>query len=101
MLALHGAGVSDGISVGRATVLARELPEIVEYTLDPEQVEAEVARFTRAVKSARRQLLKIRDHIPPDAPAEAVSFIDTHVMILDDRMISEAPTEIIREQRRN
>jgi len=101
MLALHGVGVSDGISVGRATVLARELPEIVEYTLAPDQLDAEIARFLHAVKSARRQLVKIRDHIPPDAPAEAVSFIDTHVMILDDKMISEAPMEIIREQRRN
>lgn len=101
MLALHGTGVSDGISVGKAYVLARELPDIVESAVAEAAIEDEVARFTRAVKTARKQLLNIRDHIPAGAPTEAASFIDTHVLILDDKMISEAPIEIIRNQRRN
>lgn len=101
MLALHGTGVSDGISIGKAIVLQRELPDILEYMLVEPSVEPEVARFQQAVKNARRQLLKIRDHIPANAPSEAASFIDTHVMILDDKMISEAPIEIIRKQQRN
>jgi len=101
MLALHGTGVSDGISVGKAFVLARELPDIVESVLAESAVEEEVVRFTRAVDAARKQLLLIRDHIPTGAPAEAASFIDTHVLILDDKMISQAPIEIIRKQRRN
>ena len=101
MLALHGTGVSDGISVGNAYLLERELPEIVESVLAESAVEHEIERFNRAVKSARKQLLTIRDHIPAGAPAEAASFIDTHVLILDDKMIAEAPIEIIRGQRRN
>ncbi|MFP5348547.1 MAG: phosphoenolpyruvate--protein phosphotransferase [Gammaproteobacteria bacterium] len=101
MLALHGAGVSDGIAIGRACLLARELPDIVENLLPPEQIEDEIARFKHAVEAARAQLIKIRDHIPAGAPAEAASFLDTHVLILDDKMISEAPIDIIRDQRRN
>ena len=101
MLALHGAGVSDGIAIGRACLLARELPDIVENSLPPEQIEDEVVRFQRAVEAARAQLIKIRDHIPVGAPAEAASFLDTHVLILDDKMISEAPIDIIRNQRHN
>jgi phosphotransferase system enzyme I (PtsI) len=101
MLALHGTGVSDGISIGTAFVLTRELPEIAAQTIALENVAAEVERFIGAVKAARAQLLKIREQIPHDAPIEAASFIDTHVMILDDKMISQAPIEIIRSQRRN
>lgn len=101
MLALHGAGVSDGISIGAAFVLSRELPDIAPQTIDAENIEREVERFLAAVKAARQQLLKIREQIPREAPAEAASFIDTHVMILDDKMISQAPVEIIRTQRRN
>jgi len=101
MLALHGAGVSDGIAIGRACLLVRELPDIVENVLPPEQIDDEVGRFQRAVAAARRQLISIRDHIPAGAPAEAASFLDTHVLILDDKMISEAPIAIIRNQRRN
>lgn len=98
MLALHGTGVSDGISIGRAFVLQRESPEIVQYVLLNGQIEDEVERFTRAVEAARAQLLQIRVHIPADAPSEAASFIDTHVLILDDKMISQEPIEMIRRQ---
>jgi phosphoenolpyruvate-protein phosphotransferase (PTS system enzyme I) len=101
MLALHGAGVSDGIAIGRAFVLTREFPEITLQTVAPEQVDHEVERFLTAVNGAREQLKKIRGQIPKDAPAEAASFIDTHLLILDDKMISEAPIEAMRGERRN
>lgn len=101
MLALHGTGVSDGISIGRAYVLQRELPEIPEYTLPRHQVEEEVARFTRAVGAAREQLREIRAHIPPGSPCEVASFLDAHLLILEDKMICEAPIDIIRRRRLN
>ncbi|HEY8555083.1 MAG TPA: phosphoenolpyruvate--protein phosphotransferase [Burkholderiales bacterium] len=101
MLALYGAGVSDGISIGGAFVLSRELPDIVPRSLRPEEVEAEVERFVAAVKAARASLQRIRAQIPADAPAEAASFIDAHMLILEDKMISEAPIEIIRSRRLN
>jgi phosphoenolpyruvate-protein phosphotransferase (PTS system enzyme I) len=101
MLALYGAGVSEGISIGSAFVLSRELPDIVPQTVAPSEIEREVERFLEAVKTARGQLRKIRAQIPPDAPVEAASFIDAHTLILEDKMISEAPIEIIRSQSRN
>jgi phosphotransferase system enzyme I (PtsI) len=36
MLALHGTGVSDGVAIGKAFVLQRELPEIPEYVIPRE-----------------------------------------------------------------
>lgn len=101
MLALHGTGVSDGISIGKAFMLQRELPEIPQFYVPPRLIDIEVERFELAVKDARAQLLKIREHIPLHAPTEAASFIDTHVLILDDKMISHTPIEIIRGERRN
>jgi phosphotransferase system enzyme I (PtsI) len=101
MLALHGTGVSDGIAIGKAYVLQRELPEIPEYTVASHQVEAEIERLTRAVEAARRQLRAIRDHIPPGAPAEAASFLDAHLLILDDKMLASAAAELVRRELRN
>jgi phosphoenolpyruvate-protein phosphotransferase (PTS system enzyme I) len=101
MLALHGIGVSDGVCIGKAYVLRRELPEIPEYTIAKHQVDAEIARFAGAVDAARQQLQSIRAHIPASAPVEATSFIDTHLLILDDKMISEGPKDIIRHEHRN
>jgi phosphotransferase system enzyme I (PtsI) len=101
MLALYGTGVSDGIAIGRAFVLQRELPEIPEYTIGRHQVEEEVARFAQAVEAARTQLRGIRSHIPASAPREASSFLDTHLLILEDPMIASAPADTIRRQRLN
>lgn len=101
MLVLHGKGVSSGISIGRAYVLQRERPSIPEYVLPSHLIDDEVARFHRAIDAARAQLRLIRDHIPANAPPETASFIDTHLLILDDTMIAQAPIESIRKNQYN
>src|SRR6266566_7339940 len=101
MLALHGTGVSSGIAIGKAHVLQRELPEIPHYVVIKDQIEPEIVRFTRAVETARAQLNSIRARIPANAPREAASFLDTHLLILDDPTISRAPVDTIRRDRHN
>jgi len=101
MLTLHGTGVSSGIAIGKAYVLHRERPEVPEYVLPKHLLVDEVERFHVAVEAARQQLTHIRDHIPRSAPAEIASIIDTHLLILQDKMISEVPTELIRNRQYN
>ncbi len=101
MLALHGKGVSNGIAIGRAYVLKRERLKIPEYVVPAPFVEDEVSRFLAAVESTRQELADIRSHIPPDAPVEAASFLDTHLLILNDTMVSEAPIKDIRANQWN
>ncbi len=101
MLALHGKGVSSGIAIGRAYVLKRERLKIPEYVIPAAFVEDEVRRFLEAVETTRQELGDIRDHIPPDAPVEAASFLDTHLLILNDTMVSEAPIKDIRDNQWN
>ncbi len=101
MLALHGKGVSAGIAIGRAFVLKRERVKVQEYVIPQAFVESEVERFAQAVERARHQLRDIRDHLPDAAPAEAASFIETHLLILNDTMIAEAPIQDIRRNQWN
>lgn len=101
MLALHGKGVSNGIAIGRAYVLRRERLKVPEYVVPAPFVEDEVSRFLAAVESTRQELAEIRSHIPPDAPVEAASFLDTHLLILNDTMVSEAPIKDIRANQWN
>ena len=101
MLALHGTGVSDGVAIGKAFVLQLDLPEIPEYVIPREYLDEEVARFQRAVEASRRQLVSVREHIPANAPPEAMSFLDAHLLMLDDKMISTAPGEMIRQKQCN
>lgn len=101
MLVLMGKGVSPGIAMGKAYVLERDHPEVPEYVLPKHLIEDEVRRFRIAVEASRRQLKEIRSHIPPSAPAETASFIDTHILILEDTMISQAPLETIQARQYN
>ncbi len=101
MLVLHGTGVSSGIAIGKAYVLHRERPEVPEYMLPQGSAEDEVGRFIAAIDAARTQLERIRDHIPKSAPPEISSIIDTHLLILHDKMICEAPVATIRTKHYN
>ena len=101
MLPLHGTGVSSGLAIGKAYVLHRDRPEVPEYVLPPHMLDDEVSRFLQAVDKAREQLERIREHIPPGAPPEIASIIDTHHLILRDKLISEAPVELINRQQVN
>ena len=101
MLALHGKGVSSGIAIGRAYVLKRERVKVPEYVVPAHSIDQEIQRFLAAIEGARKELSEIRDHIPAEAPVEVASFIDTHLLILSDTMVSEAPIRDIRDHQWN
>jgi len=101
VLILHGTGVSSGIAIGKAYVMQRDHPEVPEYVLPAHLIDDEIERFMRAIELGRSQLQSIRSHIPKTAPPEIASIIDTHLLILEDTMITNAPIETIRNKRYN
>ncbi|MGU9957461.1 MAG: phosphoenolpyruvate--protein phosphotransferase [Arenicellales bacterium WSBS_2016_MAG_OTU3] len=101
MLSLHGAGVGSGIAIGTAYVVQRNTPEIPHYAIDEPEVDKETQRFRLAVDMARRELLKVKRDLPENAPSEVGTFIDAHLMMLDDPLISEMPIKTIRESKHN
>ena len=101
MFSIFGTGVSKGICIGTAYVLRRTHLDVPDYVLAHEFIEDEVRRFEAAVEAARLQLKTIRRHIPKSAPAETASFIDAHLLMLEDKLLTESPVELIRRQGRN
>ena len=96
-LIISGLGVSRGIAIGNVHLLLRSSLEVYERTLLPEEINAEVKRFKAAVDRAGKQLRKIQDTVPPEAPKEIASFIESHVLMLKDSMLSKAPIDLIKE----
>src|SRR3989441_1129355 len=98
---LHGHAVSGGITVGYAHLVATARLEVAHYEVAPEAVDAELARFDRAMQTAQQELQDLKAHIPPDAPKEFEAFLDLHRMILNDSALAQAPRELIRSRRSN
>ncbi|MDE2149669.1 MAG: phosphoenolpyruvate--protein phosphotransferase [Gammaproteobacteria bacterium] len=98
---LSGIGVARGIGIGRAQRLHIGELEIPEYTIAAEDIEHEVVRYYGAQRRAKEQLRAVRSTIPGGAPDEIAAFIDTHLLMLDDRALTEAVVSIIRERHCN
>jgi phosphotransferase system enzyme I (PtsI) len=98
---LHGYPVSSGITVGNAHLVSTARLEVAHYEIAPDAVDAEVARFDRAMQAAQDELAALKSHIPPGSPAEFEAFLDLHRMILNDSALAQAPRELIRKRRAN
>lgn len=100
-LIVTGIGVSRGIAIGNVHLLNRGAPEVFERKLEDHEIDAEVERFKDAVDGAAEQLSGIRNTIPEDAPKDVAAFIDSHLLMVRDSMLSKVPIEIIQEQQCN
>ena len=98
---LHGAGVSGGIAIGYAHLVSTARLEVPHYEIAPDLIEAELERFDTAVAQVRGELVGLHASVPASAPAEMGAFLDVHIMILNDAMLSETPRELIRARRCN
>lgn len=99
--ALHGTPVSGGIAIGHAHLISHAKLEAAHYRIPSHQIAEEIARFDVAVGSVRAELEALRANVPATAPAEFVGFIDVHLMILNDSMLSVEPRKIIENEQCN
>jgi len=98
---ISGIGLSRGIALGDAHVLDRLQPDVSETRLPEGRVDDEVARYKAALRSAQEQLHSVLEQIPRGTPQDIREFIDTHLLMLNDAPIAEAPVKLIREHRVN
>ncbi len=96
-----GIGVTSSIAIGEAYHLQCGQAEARRRTIAPEDVEHETARYQQAVLGARQDLNAVRDQIPKATPTDIYAFIDTHLLMLEDAALVEAPIETIQSQRCN
>ncbi len=100
-LTLHGIGVSKGIAIGKVHIIKHEPVEITEYCLPNYALEEEIARFENAIAMARQQLQHIRDKVPKDATVDIAVFIDAHLLMLEDSLLTRVPIDLINEHQCN
>ncbi len=97
---LYGIGASPGITVGKILVLRRHTRKAGWYHLAPENIDNEVNRFMLAIDQAEQELVHLRSHLAEDL-SDALSIIDSHVLMVRDRMIVDRTVEIINNRNIN
>jgi phosphoenolpyruvate-protein phosphotransferase (PTS system enzyme I) len=98
---IHGVGVSSGVAIGHAHLVSNALLEVVHYQLPKHLIDDEIKRFSDAIATVKADLVQINSSFRKSAPAELSAFIGTHLMMLEDRTLSEAPKDIIRNEQCN
>ncbi len=99
-IALTGIGIpaETRIAIGKAFALGQSPVCVTPGWIEEAHVEHEIQRFKDAIIQAAAQLHKVRQHIPDNAPLEIAEFINTHLLMLQDQAISNAPIDFIYKQ---
>jgi len=94
---ISGIGVSKGIAIGEAFVLAREQLDARQINLPASKIEAEIQRFKTALALANKRLHDIKAKIASNTADDIVVFIDTHLLMLEDPAFDEGTIANIKE----
>ncbi len=98
---LHGAGVSGGIAIGHAHLVSSARLEAAHYEIGAQEIDAELARFDRAIAQVQGELDALQASVPAAAPVEMKAILNLHAMLLKDSNLSAVPRELIRTRRCN
>ena len=98
---LSGIGVSRGVAIGRVQRMQGAALEVRERRLAASEIEHEITRYYGAQRRAREQLSEVKARIPTGTPAEIAAFIDTHLLMLEDRSLTDAVVAHVREHKIN
>lgn len=97
----YGAPVSEGIAIGKPHFLNSLDEDLPDFEISIGDVDAEIARYRKALFSSKEDLTKLRHDLAMEGSDEAVHFIESHIQMLDDPMITTHMEGKIRQMLRN
>jgi phosphotransferase system enzyme I (PtsI) len=97
---LTGLGVSPGVGVGKALVLRGSTRDL-RFRVPEALVPRELDRLDEARQRSREQLEHLKARIAAAAGAEHAYLFDAQLLMLDDALLIDRASAIIREERLN
>jgi phosphoenolpyruvate-protein phosphotransferase (PTS system enzyme I) len=98
---LNGISASPGICIGKAYLVDREGVDIIKrYRVSKADIQNEANRFKTAVRQAKSELNNIIADTPEGLRQHA-DILQSHVMLLEDKMIFDRTVETINQERIN
>ncbi len=98
---LRGIAVSPGIIIGKARLVDRSKQKIIyQYLINEREIYKEVTRFREALHATKEQIVTLKNRMS-DQIREHSFILDTHLMIVDDSMVSDTTINTILEEKIN
>ena len=97
---LNGLGVSPGIGIGRAIVIARGRREL-RFRVPERRIEKEIERLHAARAHSHVQIEHIKQRMADAAGADHAYLFEAQRLMLDDPMLVDRAVDIIRSERLN
>jgi phosphotransferase system enzyme I (PtsI) len=99
MQRLAGMGVSDGIAIGRAVVIAKRDVEVFRIPIPEEGLDREIERFRAACEETKRSIQRTRRSVGRLFGQELAAIFDAHQLLLGDRsFVDEIERRIQRDR---
>lgn len=98
---IKGIIASPGIRMGRAFVYKGTNIIVPKHSITDGQVEAEIARFEKALEKTKEDILAIQTQISRSLSKDMADIFSSHLMVLEDPLIEEKTKETIRKEKRN
>ena len=98
---IHGIAVASGIAIGKAHLVTNVLMEVQHYKISKDSVDEEISRLSQAIHTVKDDLINIKKELQKKASNNFESFIDVHLMMLEDENFSLNPQQIIKKEQCN
>ena len=94
-----GQPISAGIAIGPVAICdARDLPDIPRHSVDPSDVDHELARLAQAVIESKRELKAIIERVAAEIGEKEADIFRTHLVMLDDPSLRESVEEKVTKE---
>jgi len=103
MKELRGISASPGIAIGEILFYTDQHTAVPRYSIESEEVDAEIRRFREAVEKARAELEELKEAAARENNKNGVDtrFLDSHLLMLQDPEFVETAEIRVRERRCN
>src|SRR6218665_3026359 len=97
----EGIPASPGIAISPIHVMARGFSAPEVYEIDEEDVPREQERFRAAVDLTKKQLIELQNRLESLAGDAEQAIFEAHVMLLEDRAVTEKVLDAIGNRQQN
>jgi phosphotransferase system enzyme I (PtsI) len=98
---LRGFPICPGIAIGKPFFFSFVDEKIPEFTVPNEEIDKEVARYYKALKNSRKDLLSLQKRLQKEGGNEAAAILSSHLEMMRDPLMTVEIEEAIRTKGKN